>query len=413
LFAGSSAGISLSTQFLGIYWMITGFLFVVIYIWNRAAWGWILFNGLLGIVAGFLIIPYPLWNTPPVPEVWVTLVGILAILVGVWQMVSAFRRGEWEVGGLGLLSILLGLLLIINSAIAALVLPWAPGFLLVVAGLLMIMAGAGLKFLDKRRSAESAEPLPAAVEAELSWYAADQEPEMVSDELEEQAEGDALRSAAIAAGLVGAAALAADGSEPAEPAPVEAAEDVDLIAVAAVAGLSAAIESDSDLPAEAAVSFAEEVPVAVLTGNIDPNDPEEMAKFKYPLEYVEGIGPIYAEKLKALGLASCLDLLKAGATRKGREDIVVASGISHKLILEWVNHLDLYRVKGVGSEYADLLEETGVDTVMELAQRNPEHLYERMNAVNAVMHLVRKLPTQAQVADWVVQAKTLPRMIAY
>jgi predicted flap endonuclease-1-like 5' DNA nuclease len=138
-----------------------------------------------------------------------------------------------------------------------------------------------------------------------------------------------------------------------------------------------------------------------------------MAKFKYPLEYVEGVGPIYAEKLKAIGLATCLDLLKAGATRKGREEITQASGISHKLILEWVNHVDLYRVKGIGSEYADLLEEAGIDTVMELAQRNPVHLSDAINAVNATMHLVRKVPTQAQVSDWVTQAKGLPRVVAY
>jgi len=128
---------------------------------------------------------------------------------------------------------------------------------------------------------------------------------------------------------------------------------------------------------------------------------------------VEGIGPIFAEKLKAIGLVSCLDFLKAGATRKGREEIVGKTRISSKLILKWVNHIDLYRIKGVGSEYADLLEAGGVDTVVELAQRNPANLFEKMNQMNATKELVRKLPTAAQVEDWVVQAKGLKRVVSY
>jgi predicted flap endonuclease-1-like 5' DNA nuclease len=151
----------------------------------------------------------------------------------------------------------------------------------------------------------------------------------------------------------------------------------------------------------------------VLTSNVDLADPQEMAKFKYALEYVEGIGRVYAERLKAIGLITCLDLLQAGATRKGREETAEKSGISPKLILEWVNHIDLYRIKGVGSEYADLLEAAGVDTVMELAQRNPGNLLAAMDRVNADKNLVRKMPTSNQVGDWVSQAKTLPRVIRY
>jgi len=87
--------------------------------------------------------------------------------------------------------------------------------------------------------------------------------------------------------------------------------------------------------------------------------------------------------------------------------------VSEKLILEWVNHVDLFRIRGVGSEYSDLLEAAGVDTVMELAQRNPEHLLEKMTAVNAEKKLVRRLPVLSQVQSWVEQAKSLPRQITY
>jgi predicted flap endonuclease-1-like 5' DNA nuclease len=83
------------------------------------------------------------------------------------------------------------------------------------------------------------------------------------------------------------------------------------------------------------------------------------------------------------------------------------------LILEWVNHADLFRIKGVGEEYADLLEEAGVDTVPELAQRNPANLHAKLGEVNAAKKLVRRLPTAAQVTDWVDQAKALPRVITY
>ncbi len=131
------------------------------------------------------------------------------------------------------------------------------------------------------------------------------------------------------------------------------------------------------------------------------------------LESIEGIGPTYAQKLKAVGVTTVEGLLKKGATPKGRQEVAENSGISEKLILEWVNHADLFRIKGVGEEYADLLEAAGVDTVVELAQRKAENLFQKMGATNAQKKLVRKLPTQAQVADWVEQAKALPRMVSY
>jgi predicted flap endonuclease-1-like 5' DNA nuclease len=128
---------------------------------------------------------------------------------------------------------------------------------------------------------------------------------------------------------------------------------------------------------------------------------------------IEGVGEVYAGKLKEAGVANTEALLKMGSTPKGRQEIAEKSGISEKLILEWVNHVDLFRIKGVFEEYADLLEEAGVDTVPELAQRKPENLLEKMTAVNADKNLVRRLPVLSQVTDWVEQAKQLPRVITY
>lgn len=131
------------------------------------------------------------------------------------------------------------------------------------------------------------------------------------------------------------------------------------------------------------------------------------------LIYIEGVGEIYAQQLKGAGVKSTDALLKMGATPKGRKTIAEKSGVSEKLILEWVNHVDLFRIKGVGEEYADLLEEAGVDTVPELAQRNPANLLEKMVEVNAQKKLVRRLPVLSQVESWVAQAKKLPRVLEY
>ena len=93
---------------------------------------------------------------------------------------------------------------------------------------------------------------------------------------------------------------------------------------------------------------------------------------------IEGVGAVYQQKLKAVGVGSTEKLLELGGTPKGRKDLAEKSGIGDALILEWVNHADLFRIKGVASEYSDLLEEAGVDTVVELSKRVPKNLYEKM-----------------------------------
>ena len=128
---------------------------------------------------------------------------------------------------------------------------------------------------------------------------------------------------------------------------------------------------------------------------------------------IEGVGEVYAKKLKDAGVASTKALLEKGTTPKGRKEIAAKSGISDTLILEWVNHVDLFRIRGVASEYADLLEEAGVDTVRELAQRNAENLFQKMSTANLKKKLVRRLPTQKQVQAWIEQAKRLPGIITY
>jgi predicted flap endonuclease-1-like 5' DNA nuclease len=131
------------------------------------------------------------------------------------------------------------------------------------------------------------------------------------------------------------------------------------------------------------------------------------------LEIIEGIGPVYAEKLRAAGVRSVHALLHKGSTPAGRKALEEKTAIAGERILDWVNRADLLRIRGVGEEYSDLLEWAGVDTVPELAQRNPENLHKRMLEVNAEKRAVRRPPTSKTVARWVAQAKTMERIVSY
>ncbi len=136
------------------------------------------------------------------------------------------------------------------------------------------------------------------------------------------------------------------------------------------------------------------------------------------LESIEGIGPANAKKLRAAGVKSTASLLKSGGTKKGRKEIAAASGINEKSVLEWVNRADLMRVRGVSTQYSDLLESAGVDTVKELAKRRPDNLTAKMKEMNdAAMakghSIVRRPPSQLEVEKWVAHAKTLNPAVTY
>jgi predicted flap endonuclease-1-like 5' DNA nuclease len=128
---------------------------------------------------------------------------------------------------------------------------------------------------------------------------------------------------------------------------------------------------------------------------------------------IEGIGPAIAEKLSSVGITSVESLLEKCGSTKGRESVSAKTGIDKKDLLEWANHADLFRIKGIGSEYADLLEAAGVDSCTELAQRKAPNLTKKMEEVNAEKKLVRRTPAEKVVEDWINQAKKLPKVVSH
>jgi len=131
------------------------------------------------------------------------------------------------------------------------------------------------------------------------------------------------------------------------------------------------------------------------------------------IEDVEGIGPVIGEKLRSAGVPDTDTLLKETKTPAQRKALAAKAGLTDKQILKFANMVDLYRISGVGSEYAELLEAAGVDTVPELARRRADNLTTAMADLNTAKKLVRRVPTETEVAKWVEQAKGLPRMLEY
>jgi len=128
---------------------------------------------------------------------------------------------------------------------------------------------------------------------------------------------------------------------------------------------------------------------------------------------IEGIGPVYAEKLTAAGVKTVEALLDAAKDPKGRQTLAEATGLDASRILKWANMADLMRIKGVGEEYSELLEAAGVDTVKELKHRNADNLHAKMEEINEAKKLVRQTPSLKAVGEWIEQAKTLPAILTY
>ena len=138
-----------------------------------------------------------------------------------------------------------------------------------------------------------------------------------------------------------------------------------------------------------------------------------MSMSSRPITDIDSIGPVYAEKLKQYGVFTTVDLLKKAGSRKGRLELRDKLEVNERHILGWLCLAELFRINGVGPEYAHLLEQAGVDTAPELAMRNPQSLHAKMVEVNEEKQLVRRLPSLEDVQRWVKEAQRLPRVVEY
>ena len=128
---------------------------------------------------------------------------------------------------------------------------------------------------------------------------------------------------------------------------------------------------------------------------------------------IEGICPALSASLEKAQITTVEGLLEKGCTKAGRKAIASESGIDEGKILDWVNMADLFRIKGVASQFAELLKASGVDTVKELRNRNAANLYAKMIEVQAEKKITRAVPAESQVADYIEQAKNLEPLVTY
>lgn len=133
----------------------------------------------------------------------------------------------------------------------------------------------------------------------------------------------------------------------------------------------------------------------------------------YKIIEIEGIGDVYAEKLTSAGVKTTEELLEKAATKKGREKLAEETGIPEKLILKWANHADLFRIKGVAGQFAELLEAAGVDTVKELRHRVAVNLHAKLVEVNEAKNLCNRVPSESEIEKMIDQAKELDPKMTY
>ena len=405
---------------LGIYWLISGIFNIIKIFFDSSMWGWKLFAGIVGIIAGWFLIQNPIGGSVVVSATTVILLGLFGIFIGIVNIIQAFKGAGWGTGILGVISIILGVILLANRFLFTFSLPWALGIMAIIGGIIAIFNSFRIRSAKKdleeaadaarARAAEmadtadrgSAAATAAAVGAAGAVAAAakDDAPEEAADEVSEAVEDAADKAA-------GTADEMADAEEDAG--------DAEAAKAAAAVAATAAVVSDADeedAEAEEAAEEADEADTRSAVIDIEPEvDNKKVAAAL--VAAVRSLDPADAAKLAEAGVVQPGSLLERGASRQGRAAIAKETGVDESTVLKWINDLDLARVKGVGVAYSDLLETAGVDTVVELAQRNAANLYKKLVEVNESQELVKDLPSEEEVADWVAQAKELPRVITY
>jgi predicted flap endonuclease-1-like 5' DNA nuclease len=326
------------------------------------------------------------------PPVFVSLLGFFALLAGFAYLFFGLRMVgfDWfgalgdlpafeHVGLWGWLAVATGVIWILVALGMWTLQPWARLFAMFMAGFALLEAGIAFFQFPGSGIGLAMALMPALI----IWY---------------------LSTAEVRGVFM-------EGYEPAS-APIPADEPAAPVAFAApLTPAPAAAAAVAFAPAPVHEPVAPPIVAPVVTA---APAPAEAPAHHMSIEDVEGIGAAYADKLAAIGIATTSDLLESGAKPHGRERIAEQTGISSKLIRDWVDKVDLMRVPGVGPQYSDLLEAAGVDSPAELAQRNPANLAITLQEVVAARPgIVRRIPTEAEVAAWVLAASTLDSAVEH
>ena len=332
------------------------------------------------------------------PPILISIIGFFAALAGFGYLFFGLRvlGFDWfgalgdlpafeHVGLWGWLAVVTGIVWLLAAFGLWALQPWARLFALIIAGFALFEAilaffqfpGTGVGFAM------------AIMPALILWY-------LNSGEVK----------AAFGEGEPAKATAEMAAPEPVA-APVAAAAPV---AVAAVVAAETAAQEPVAAPVAVAPAAAVEAPVVVAAAVAEaPQDARHTR-----IEDVEGIGPAYAEKLAVAGIKTTDDLLMAAAKPGGRDKVAEATGISSKLILGWVDKVDLMRVPGVGPQYSDLLEAAGVGSPAELAQRNSANLWITVQEVIAARPgIVRRTPSEAEITSWIEEAGKLEQVVEH
>jgi predicted flap endonuclease-1-like 5' DNA nuclease len=369
------------------------------------------------------------------PPILIAVIGFFAALAGFSFLFFGLRAigFDWfgalgdlpafnNVGLWGWLAVATGIIWLVAALGLWALQPWARLFAMIMCGLALLEAAIAFFQFPGAGIALGMALMPAVI----LWYLSTSEVKVAfgleelrsANEAPEAARSFAASAPAssdpgLAPAAVAAGAVAASGAT--QDAPATSAPPAAPVAAAAVAPVAAAAAPSA--PPAAPVAAAAAAPYAApVETPAAPSSAPAASGGAHPvkIEDIEGIGPAYGAKLAAMGILTTDDLLRSGGSRAGRERIAEATGLSHALVLEWVNNADLMRIPGVGTQYSDLLEAAGVDSPAELAHRNAANLAQTVQEVVAARPgTVRRIPTEQEIAGWIEAAAALPRAVEH
>src|SRR5215218_2307720 len=152
LLTAPGATLFVLVQVLGIFWLVGGLFRIVSIFLDSSLWGWKLVGGVLGILAGIVVLQHPVWSSVLVPAIYVIILGIQGLVLGGVNLVMAFRGEGWGIGILGALSIVFGLVLLFNVWIGVAALPFVLGAVGIVGGGAAIAIAFAMRSMERGAS---------------------------------------------------------------------------------------------------------------------------------------------------------------------------------------------------------------------------------------------------------------------